>query len=317
MSQKLNFEIKESEAGQRLDKFLSVKSEIGSRSRAETLLEADLVLVNQKVCKASYKVKAGDLIECQIPAKSESQIQPLDLKLDILFEDSDIIVVNKPANLVIHPAAGHESDTLVNALVAHSDELSMKFGEDRPGIVHRLDKDTSGVLVVAKNDFAHEGLAQQFSDRTIHRLYEAMTLGIVPKTSGFMESHLGRDPKDRKKFASVPNGKWAKTNYKKLNDHPAGLSLIELKLETGRTHQIRVHLSEAGFPVLGDAMYNGNKWARIQGKNLREEIAKIPRFALHAKELGFIHPRTKEAMSFKVPWPKDLQPFLKLLEFSK
>lgn len=317
MSQKISFTIQESDSGQRLDKFLSSQNEIGSRSRAEFLIDEGLVLVNQVLCKASYKIKSGDVIEFQIPTKSETQIAPLDLKLDILFEDSDLIVLNKPANLVIHPAAGHEADTLVNALVAHSGELSMKFGEDRPGIVHRLDKDTSGVLVVAKNDFAHEGLAVQFSERTIHRLYEAITLGTVPKSTGFMESHLGRDPKDRKKFASVPNGKWAKTNYKKLKDHPAGLSLVELKLETGRTHQIRVHLSEAGFPVLGDVLYNGNKWARIQGKNLREDISQIPRFALHAKELGFVHPRTKEPLNFTVAWPEDIQPTLKLLGFSK
>lgn len=317
MSQKINFKVQESEAGQRLDKFLSGQIEIGSRSRAEFLLDSGLVLVNQSICKSSYKVKSGDVIECQIPLKNESEIQPLELELDILFEDSDLIVINKPANLVIHPAAGHEADTLVNALVAHSDELSMKFGEDRPGIVHRLDKDTSGVLVVAKNDLTHEGLAKQFSDRTIHRLYEAVTLGTVPKTTGFMESHLGRDPKDRKKFASVPSGKWAKTHYRKLSDHAAGLSLVELKLETGRTHQIRVHLSESGFPVLGDTLYNGNKWSRIQGKHLRDEISRIPRFALHAKELGFIHPRSQKEMSFKVSWPEDLQPTLKLLGFRK
>jgi len=305
--------------GQRLDKALSLIPEIQSRSRAEYLIDKGLILLNGKSVKASYKVQAEDQIQISIPDPESSKIEPLHLKLDILFEDEDIIVVNKPAGLVVHPAAGHQQDTLVNALVAHTDQLAMKFGEDRPGIVHRLDKETSGVLVVAKNDFAQEKLSAQFKAREIHRIYYALTMGTPAKLEGVIQSYLARHPQDRKRYASVIGtdrkvirsqednpgvGKWAVTHYKVLKRSLSGLSYLQLKLETGRTHQIRVHLSEVGAPIIKDDLYGAHKKLKsIKGNKNIELLQSAQRFALHAAELGFEHPRSKKNLQFKVPWP--------------
>lgn len=313
--------------GLRLDKALSLVPEIASRSRAEYLLNQNRILVNGETCKSSYKVKSGDSFEIELPDATPSTLQALDLKLDILFEDKDVIVINKPAGLVVHPAAGHAHDTLVNALIGHTKDLSMKFGEDRPGIVHRLDRDTSGILVVAKNDKSHENLAQQFKARTVHRLYLAACIGTPPRFEGLVESFLARHPVDRKRYSSVYDdekkiirnkdeapeiGKWAVTGFKVLKRLPSGLSYLQLKLETGRTHQIRVHLSEAGLPIIADNLYGADKKIKnIQNSEFKETVKKFPRFALHASELGFDHPTTGEKMFFKVPWPEDLSPLLK------
>ncbi len=311
--------VSDNDAGLRLDKFLGQIDFIGSRSRAEYLIDHKFVFINGSQERSSYKVKSGQEVEIHIPEESKEELAAFDYKLDILFEDQDIIVVNKPAGLVVHPAAGHQTDTLVNALVAHTDDLAMKFGEDRPGIIHRLDKDTSGVLVVAKNDAAQEKIALQFRERTAHRIYYAICLGIPPKLDGIIQSFLSRHPVDRKRMASVRGrdgqinrdknnppeiGKWAVTHYKVLERSSVGISYLQLKLETGRTHQIRVHLSEMGWPLLADPTYTANNRLKsIHGQKNQEILSKAKRCALHAAELGFIHPRTGKDLFFKVDWP--------------
>lgn len=315
--------------GLRLDKALSLLSDIRSRSRAEVLITDGRVLVNGKSVKSSYQIKDNDQLQIAWPEPTPLELQPYDLKLDILFEDADLLVVNKPPGLVVHPAAGHAQDTLVNALIAHTDDFDMKFGDERPGIVHRLDKETSGILVVAKNDFTQEKLSEQFKARDVHRIYYAATLGLPAKTEGVIQSFLARHPVDRKKFASVQDddrkiitdpenrpaiGKWAVTRYQVLERSQQGISYLQLKLETGRTHQIRIHLSEMGFPIIGDKLYGSDrKLKSISSSHLKEKLSNFPRFALHAAELGFEHPRSKENLFFKVGWPDDLRPRLQEL----
>jgi len=313
--------------GLRLDKALSLLPDIRSRSRAESLINQGRILVNDKTVKSSHSIKASDQLKISWPTAEPTTLQPYDFKLEILFEDSDLLVVNKPPGLVVHPAVGHAQDTLVNALIAHADDFDMKFGDERPGIVHRLDKDTSGVLVVAKNDFSQEKLSEQFKARSVHRIYYAACLGTPAKTEGVIQSYLARHPIDRKKFANVLGddhrplqnqndppefGKWAVTKYQVIERSSQGISYLQLKLETGRTHQIRVHLSEFGIPIIGDHLYGSDrKLKSIVSSHLREKLSQFPRFALHAAELGFIHPRTQENLSFKVNWPEDLRSTLK------
>lgn len=311
--------------GVRIDKVIGALDAVGSRSRGEWLIDAGLVILGGKPIKSSYKIRTGDQFTLKIPLSSEStDLVPMKMDLEILHEDSELIVLNKPAGLVVHPAAGHEQDTLVNALLAHTQDLSFKFGEKRPGIVHRLDRDTSGILVVAKNDRSHELLSQQFRDRSIHRLYLALAIGSLRNKEAALTSFLARHPTHRKKYASVrgdfsqespvPAGKWAKTHYQVLQSLSSQLHYLKIKLETGRTHQIRVHLSEAGAPVVGDELYGAlkkiNSLASVDQRNL---IRSFPRFALHASELGFVHPKSHEKMFFKVGWPDDLGPLLEKL----
>lgn len=327
-SEKIDIFVTENSEAQRIDKYLSQHPDIKTRSRAEHLLDAGCVLVNGKIVKSSYKVKPQDHISVILFTESISEpLKKLDLDLDIVFEDSDIIVVNKPAGLVVHPAAGHQHDTLVNALMNHTDDLSMKFSEDRPGIVHRIDKETSGLLVIAKNDLAHAELAVQFKDRTIHRFYEAVVLGNFSPSEGKITSYLARHPTDRKRYASVKEmpkknlilsaadnipqqGKLAITNFKLLLQKN-NLSLLQLKLETGRTHQIRVHLSEKGFPILGDNTYGASHKLRLLRPDLSAETKNFNRFFLHAKTLGFIHPKSKQELYFERPWPQTEIEFIK------
>ncbi len=323
MDKQLIIVVTAEQADQRIDKFLAQAEQITTRNRAHHLIENGCVLINKKKCKPSVLIKENDVIDIQFPEAQPTELQPLDLKLDILYEDQDIIVLNKPSGLVVHPAAGHTQDTLVNALIAHTDELSMKFGEERPGIVHRIDKETSGLLVVAKTDLAQLKLVEQFKDRKIHRIYSAI---VVKKTSakilndGRITSFIARHPSDRKKFASIKDsqnkilcdqsnpphfGKWAGTNYSVMQQKDE-LYLLKLKLETGRTHQIRVHMSEMGLPLIGDTLYGGPS-----------EVKKInlTRFYLHAAELGFIHPRTNENLMFRCDWPVIDQKIIRNLGF--
>ena len=300
--------VSEEDEGTRLDKFLSNLPDINSRNFAANLIDKGLISVDSKPAKASMKVSAGQKIEITIPEVAPSELIPYDFKLDVVFEDDDLLVINKPSGLVVHPAAGHQQDTLVNALLAHTKNLSMK-NEQRPGIVHRIDKETSGLLVVAKNDFTHEKLAEQFKDKTIHRLYYALVDKTLPRMNGVCSSYLARHPVDRKRYASIrennkiitqkiedfEGGKWAVTHYTKLA-HTANMSYLKLKLETGRTHQIRIHMSEMGHPLVGDLLYG------YSIKKLRE--LDIQRFFLHAAELGFVHPRTGKDLFFKINWPK-------------
>jgi 23S rRNA pseudouridine1911/1915/1917 synthase len=311
---KIELTAPDSANGLRLDKYLGTVEAIQSRSRALQLIESGVILVNNKPAKASLTLRGGELITVEIPEAAPTELQPLELNLEILFEDSSLIVLNKPPGLVVHPAAGHAQDTLVNALVAHTEDFTMKFGDQRPGIVHRLDKDTSGIMVVAKTDAVQEHLSQQFKDRTIHRHYLAVVCGLMKQSSGSVKSFLARHPTDRKRFASVRGkdkkilvdirfppaiGKWAHTDFQVVARHPSGLSYVKLKLHTGRTHQIRVHLSELGFPILGDETYGGvrKNWS-------------VPRFALHAAELGFTHPISGESLYFEKSWPEDYQQFI-------
>lgn len=309
----MNFTVLPDMIGLRLDKALALLPEIGTRSRAAHLIDTNSVLVNQKVAKASVLVKDNDFLEISLPEPEPLDLQPYDFKLDILFEDKDLIVINKPSGLVVHPAAGHAQDTLVNALLAHTKDLSMKFGEARPGIVHRLDKETSGVIVVAKNDQTHEALTSQFKERSTHRIYYAVALGTAKNLSGTIKSYLARHPVDRKRYASVPEdenpptiGKWAVTHYEVLQ-RKSGLSYLKLKLETGRTHQIRVHLSENGLPIAGDILYGADRKIKsLESRNTQDDIRSLSRFLLHAAELGFTHPRTNERLHFKQDWPEDI-----------
>ena len=289
------------QAGQRLDRWLADLKLLPSRSRAAELIERGLVTLNGQPLKASHKVQAGSEICVEIPPPEPTGLQPLDAPLDLMFEDEDLVVVNKPSGLVVHPAAGHAQDTLVNILIHHVGRLSMGFGENRPGIVHRLDRDTSGILVAAKNDFAHRFLADQFRRKTAHRMYWALVHGAPARPENTVRSTLARHPTDRKRFASTQgNGKLAVTHYRLRESRPSGVSWLECILETGRTHQIRVHLSEAGLPILGDPIYGRKQAPRAKA------LGDVPRLALHACELGFEHPRTRERMNFRAGWPPEL-----------
>lgn len=315
----LSFIITQDEAGQRLDKFLSTLEEISSRNYAKTLIEKSLVKINGKSTKPSQQLSVGSEVTLSLPPPESTELKAYDFKLDIIFEDDELLVVNKPCGLVVHPAAGHQHDTLVNALLHHTKNLSMK-NEQRPGIVHRIDKDTSGLLVVAKNDSAHDFLAQQFKSKTAHRIYYALVSGNLNKISGTCRSYLARHPTDRKKYCSlkknnriiaeldetITSGKWAVTNYKKMAQ-TGNTSYLKLQLETGRTHQIRVHVSELGHPIVGDLLYG------FPTKKSKELL--LDRFFLHAAELGFIHPTSKAALMFKAPWPKKDLEFLRSLGY--
>ncbi len=307
----LFFLIDDHSESMRLDQFLGAKIEIGSRTKALYLIEQARVQVNKKKVKASYLLRRGDDVEIELPAPTPSVLVKYDFALDIVFEDDDVIVVNKPAGLVVHPAHGHQSDTLVNALLHYTTHLSMRFGEERPGIVHRIDKETSGLIVIAKNDQAHEILSQQFKEKTIQRLYEAVIFGTPLRSAGHIESRLARHPQHRKKFASIATsdaGKLAISDYRTLKS-ASGFTLLELKLTTGRTHQIRVHCSEMGHPIVGDELYGAEKKLRkLLIPDLKTEIQNLGRFLLHAKVLGFHHPRTQKWHEFQKEWPQpDLQ----------
>jgi len=304
-------------AGQRIDKALASHPEIRSRSRAAQLLHEGRILLSGREIKASHKTTSGEIFDIDLPDPTPAELQPYPIALDILFEDRDVLVVNKPAGLVVHPAAGHHSDTLVNALIHHTRDLAMGFGESRPGIVHRLDKDTSGLLVVAKNDLSQEVLVRQFKERSIHRLYWAVVLGMPNPASGTQRSYIQRHPTHRKRFASGAQGKLAITHYQFIKSHPSGISLLHCKLETGRTHQIRVHMSDLKCPIAGDILYGADRRLKnIATDHLRSQVRSMPRIGLHAAELGFTHPTTGERHLFRVNWPEDLTPLLKDLQWS-
>ena len=278
----------------RIDKYLSSQLETLSRSYLQKLLKEGQVFVNGLSVKPNYKVTQDDEIRISIPRDQEPEIEAEDIPLDVLYEDMDLLVVNKPKDMVVHPAAGHYSHTLVNALMFHcKDQLSGINGVLRPGIVHRIDKDTTGALVVCKNDIAHQSLAAQLAEHSINRRYRALVHGNLKEDEGRIEGSIGRHPTERKKMAvNVRNGKPAVTHYHVL-ERLNGYTYVECRLETGRTHQIRVHMASIGHPLLGDELY-GPKRSTI--KHLQGQT-------LHAMILGFQHPRTGEYMEFTAPLP--------------
>ncbi|MCP4395092.1 MAG: RluA family pseudouridine synthase [Alphaproteobacteria bacterium] len=304
-------------SGFRIDKFLSRELSDMSRSRLKALIEEGCVIYNGEVTTApSTKIKDGHEIKITIPEATPANPIAQDIPLDILYEDEHLIVVNKPVGMVVHPAPGSYDGTLVNALLHHcKDDLSGIGGVKRPGIVHRIDKDTSGILVSAKHDVAHNGLAEQFADHSIDRLYDAIIWGLPSPARGEINAPIGRDPKNRLKMAIAERGgKEAITHYKLLKTFAGCVSLVECSLETGRTHQIRVHFSSIGHHLVGDKIYEGNKktfTSRIESRESREVLRKFHRQALHAKHLGFIHPITKEKLSFTAPMPDDMAELIK------
>ena len=300
----------------RLDKFLVDRMEHCSRNRIQTAADNGSILVNGVAAKASYKVKPMDRITLVMPyPKRELEIVPEAIPLDIVYEDDDLLIVNKPAGMVVHPGCGNYSGTLVNALAYHLRHLEMFRGGDmRAGLVHRIDKDTSGLLVVAKNEFSHVRLAKQFFDHTIHRRYVALAWGNFAEDEGTVTGNIGRDPRDRMLmhvFADGSQGKHAVTHYRVL--HRSGyVTLLECRLETGRTHQIRVHMSWRGHPLFNDPRYGGDRILKgTTFSKYRQFIsncfALLPRQALHARSLGFVHPTTGREMLFESDLPEDFR----------
>jgi 23S rRNA pseudouridine1911/1915/1917 synthase len=305
------FTVEKSLPGERLDVLLREKFPAASRGAMQRLIEQGHVRVNGRAVKPTHSPHAGEVVEVTWPAARSAEAQPEDIPLEILFEDQSLLVVNKPAGLVVHPAAGHEEHTLVNALLYHCrGSLSGIGGVARPGIVHRLDKETSGCLVVAKNDETHLALSEQFSGRTVKKIYHALLCGELAREAGEIHAAIARHPTHRKRMAvcDAGAGRAAHTSYRvleKLNH----ATLVEARIHTGRTHQIRVHFQHLGHPVVGDETYGAK-----QNKKLKE-LANYaaPRVLLHAREISFIHPRTRKPVKFSAPLPKDFREALKLL----
>lgn len=291
--------IDEAAAKVRVDKF--VKEQLGedtSRTQIQIWIEEGAVLVNGTAVRTNYKLAAGDRIALTIPEAESVEIVPEDIPLDIYYEDSDVIVVNKPRGMVVHPAPGHSSGTLVNALMAHCKDLSGINGELRPGIVHRIDKDTSGLIMAAKNDKSHASLAAQLKEHSVTRRYLALVHGNLSHDQGTVDAPIGRDPHDRKMYTVIDrNSKHAVTHFHVM-ERFGDYTLLELKLETGRTHQIRVHMKFIGHPLVGDPMYGRSKGPKFHGQ------------ALHAAVLGFVHPSTSEYKEFTAPLPADMMDLL-------
>lgn len=295
------FIVEENEAGGRIDKFLSEKMSDQSRSYIQKLLKEQQVTVNDRQIKSNYKVQTNDKINIILPELEEPDILPENIPLDILYEDDSLMIVNKPKGMVVHPSAGHTSGTLVNAIMYHcKDHLSGINGVMRPGIVHRIDMDTTGALLICKNDVAHRDLAEQLKEHSIKRRYRAIVYGNLKEDEGTIEGPIGRHPVDRKKMAiNYKNGKEAITHYKVL-ERFGNYTYIECRLETGRTHQIRVHMTSIGHPLLGDQVYgSGKNPFHLEGQTL------------HAMVLGFMHPEKNEYMEFLAPLPEY---FVNLLE---
>ena len=290
----IEFRIEEAIAGERIDKFLSDSLPDVSRSYIQKLIKDGQVTVNQKTVKSNYKLNAGDLLSMEEPELQEPDIEAEDIPLDILYEDSDLLIINKPKGMVVHPSAGHYSGTLVNALMHYcKEDLSGINGVLRPGIVHRIDMDTTGSLLVCKNDFTHNHIAEQLKVHSITRVYHAIVHGVIKDDEGTINAPIGRHPIDRKKMSiNHKNGKEAVTHYQVLKRFK-NFTYIECRLETGRTHQIRVHMSSISHPLLGDAVYGPARCPyKLQGQTL------------HAKTIGIIHPRTGEYLEVNAPLPE-------------
>ena len=295
--------VSEKTSGLRLDRFLSAECGDLSRTAVQRLITENLVSREPdgagRTLKASDAVREGEVYRVIVPEPEPSETKAVEMPLDILYEDEDVLLVNKKRGQVVHPAAGHSDDTLVNAILYHCQgNLSGIGGVERPGIVHRIDKDTSGVLIVCKNDASHQNVAEQLKEHSIRRIYRGLVYGMIKDDAGTVEGNIGRDPKDRKRMAIVRDGKRAVTHYKVL-ERLNGMTYMEFRLETGRTHQIRVHMASIGHPLVGDPLYGPRRPAfRADGQ------------FLHAMTLGFIHPRTGEYMEFSAPLPDEFSEIL-------
>ena len=300
--EKLTLITTETDAGTRLDAYLAANLEATTRSGAVKLIESGQVSVGGKVPAKNYKLRSGETVEVTVPDPEAIERVAQDIPLDIVYEDSDVIVVNKPKGLVVHPAPGHPDGTLVNALMFHcGDSLSGIGGELRPGIVHRIDRDTSGLIIAAKNDLAHQGLSNQLQDHTLSRVYHCIVTGNLREDSGTVDAPIGRHGVDRKKMAVVADGRRAVTHWRVL-ERFQGFTYVECRLETGRTHQIRVHMAQTGHPILGDTVYGSKKEVKgLQGQ------------CLHAVGLRFIHPRTGEAVELGCGLTEEFEAQLKKL----
>lgn len=295
-------EITENQAGERIDRFLADSQDL-TRSFLQKIMKEGEVIVNGKSVKANYKLRKGDRIEFEIPEAVEPDIVAEDIPLSILYEDADVLVVDKPKGMVVHPAAGHYSRTLVNAVMYHcKGELSGINGVLRPGIVHRIDRDTTGSIIICKNDMAHNEIARQLKEHSINRRYRAIVTGVLKDEEGTIEGAIGRDKKDRKKMAITADGKPAVTHYRVLQRFKH-YTYVECVLETGRTHQIRVHMASIGHPLLGDEVYGR-----------RSDKYKCEGQCLHAMTLGFHHPRTGEYIEVNAPLPPYFEHLLAVLE---
>jgi 23S rRNA pseudouridine1911/1915/1917 synthase len=298
--EKMEHTILEQQKGDRIDKVISTLDEEWSRTQVQQWIKDGNVLVNGQKIKTNYKCSLNDEIEISIPDPELLDVIPEEMNLEIYFEDKDVLVVNKPSGMVVHPAPGHLTGTLVNGLMAHCKHLSGINGVLRPGIVHRIDKDTSGLLMVAKNDMAHEKLVNQLVEKTVTRKYKAIVHGVIPHDFGTIDAPLGRDTRDRQSMTVVDNGKHAVTHFQVI-ERFKDFTFVECQLETGRTHQIRVHMKYIGYPLAGDPKYGPKKTLDINGQ------------ALHAGVLGFNHPRTNEYLEFEAPLPGEFEEVLEQL----
>lgn len=311
-SESLTLTAAETEVGQRLDAFLAARIESWSRARLQRLIEDGDVLVNGRTVKPSYKLRPLDAIEIELTAPTTTEFAPENIPLEIVYEDEDLVVVNKPAGLVVHPAAGVPNGTLANALAYHFQHLSQRAGPARPGIVHRLDRDTSGLILVARNETAHERLTDQFRAREVFKSYIALVHGRVAKDAGRIEEPLGRDPRNRTRMAVVRTGRPALSLYRVRRRYDR-FTLLDVEIKTGRTHQIRVHLQWLKHPVVGDPIYGEGRDNSVKDARLRAKMMALGRQFLHAEQLGFKHPRTGETMRFAAELPGELSELLTAL----
>ncbi len=296
-------------AGLRLDRFLAGAGRGWSRSQVARWVEEGHVTRNGRPSKPAQLLAPGDVVEVTPPPAAPSEVTPQEIPLDVLYEDEHLIVINKPPGLVIHPAAGNPDGTLVNALLAHCRDLSGIGGVERPGIVHRLDKDTSGVLVAAKTDLAHRALSLSFRWRTTDKRYLAVAYGRFERDEGVVDAPIARHPEERKRMAVVPGGRPARTLWW-VCERLSGCTLIECRLVTGRTHQVRVHMAHAGHALVGDPTYAGRQWRNVEDARASAACREFPRQALHAWKLTIAHPASGEPMTFEAPLPEDIQELL-------
>ncbi len=299
------------EAGQRLDVYVARALADLSRTRVGRLIREQAVLVNDRPAKPSYRVRAGDRIEIELPPPPSLDLQPEPIPLSIVYEDEDLLVVEKPAGMVVHPGAGVWTGTLAHALCFHFQKLSSRGGVLRPGIVHRLDRETSGLLIVAKNEWAHEALAEQFSQRQVRKFYRALVIGAIGERQGRISAPIGRHPVRRTLMAVRPagQGREALTLYRVL-ELLGDFSLLDVEIKTGRTHQIRVHLAWIGHPVVGDAVYGRALWTKVRDPVLRRAMQELGRHFLHAYRVCFRHPRSGRELDITSPLPEELERFL-------